>query len=382
MRINYIACFFVLILVFSCSSSKKLSGGDSRNIGALKFINAYEVPHGLRMEGTEIGGLSGIDYYAADDIYYMICDDPSARGAARFYTAKIPLSGKGIDTVIFTGVTTIKNPEGKPYADITKDLPQSADLESMRYNPVHGFFVRGSEGQRRIRPVQQLQNADIVIMDRNGNWMDSFALPPNMLMQPVEKGPRHNSVFEGLDFSENFQRLYVSVEEPLHEDGPKAGTGDSTSWVRIMEFDIPTRKQLAQFAYETDPVPHPANPPGAFKINGISDIMQVGEKKFIVIERAYSVGRVESDIRLFLADANEAENIAGNISLEQYPSSKPMKKKLLLDMNKELEVEVFNVEGITWGPRLPNGNRSLVLVTDNNFNPRERTQFFLFEVIP
>ncbi|HUM66491.1 MAG TPA: esterase-like activity of phytase family protein, partial [Chitinophagaceae bacterium] len=107
MRINYIACFFVLILVFSCSSSKKLSGGDSRNIGALKFINAYEVPHGLRMEGTEIGGLSGIDYYAADDIYYMICDDPSARGAARFYTAKIPLSGKGIDTVIFTGVTTI-----------------------------------------------------------------------------------------------------------------------------------------------------------------------------------------------------------------------------------------------------------------------------------
>ncbi|HUM66400.1 MAG TPA: esterase-like activity of phytase family protein, partial [Chitinophagaceae bacterium] len=171
----------------------------------------------------------------------------------------------------------------------------------MRYNPVHDFFVRGSEGQRRIRPVQQLQNADIVIMDRNGNWMDSFALPPNMLMQPVEKGPRHNSVFEGLDFSENFQRLYVSVEEPLHEDGPKAGTGDSTSWVRIMEFDIPTRKQLAQFAYETDPVPHPANPPGAFKINGISDIMQVGEKKFIVIERAYSVGRVESDIRLFLA---------------------------------------------------------------------------------
>ncbi|HUM66399.1 MAG TPA: esterase-like activity of phytase family protein, partial [Chitinophagaceae bacterium] len=83
-----------------------------------------------------------------------------------------------------------------------------------------------------------------------------------------------------------------------------------------------------------------------------------------------------------LADANEAENIAGNISLEQYPSSKPMKKKLLLDMNKELEVEVFNVEGITWGPRLSNGNRSLVLVTDNNFNPRERTQFFLFEVIP
>src|SRR5690606_29734921 len=195
-----------------------------------------------------------------------------------------------------------------PYADITKDLPRSADLESMRYNPVHNFFVRGSEGQRRIRPVQQLQNADIVIMDKNGNWIDSFPLPPNMLMQPEEKGPRHNSVFEGLDFSENFQRLYVSVEEPLYEDGPKAGLGDSTSWVRIMEFDIPSRKQVAQYAYETDPVPHPANPVGAFKVNGISDIMLVGDKKFIIIERAYSFGRLESDIRLFLADATDAEN--------------------------------------------------------------------------
>jgi hypothetical protein len=41
---------------------------------------------------------------------------------------------------------------------------------------------------------------------------------------------------------------------------------------------------------------------------------------------------------------------------------------------------VDNVEGATLGPRLPNGKRSLLFVTDDNFSEQERTQFFLFEV--
>jgi hypothetical protein len=58
-----------------------------------------------------------------------------------------------------------------------------------------------------------------------------------------------------------------------------------------------------------------------------------------------------------------------------------MKKELLIDVNSAAGPEVFNIEGICFGPLLSNGNRSLILVTDNNFNPRERTQFFLFEVL-
>jgi hypothetical protein len=37
---------------------------------------------------------------------------------------------------------------------------------------------------------------------------------------------------------------------------------------------------------------------------------------------------------------------------------------------------------MTWGPALPNGNRSLILVSDNNFSSRQITQLLAFEVIP
>jgi hypothetical protein len=43
---------------------------------------------------------------------------------------------------------------------------------------------------------------------------------------------------------------------------------------------------------------------------------------------------------------------------------------------------VDNIEGISWGPKLANGHRSLILVSDNNFNPDQRTQFLAFEVMP
>ena len=41
-----------------------------------------------------------------------------------------------------------------------------------------------------------------------------------------------------------------------------------------------------------------------------------------------------------------------------------------------------NLEGMTWGPPLPGGGRSLVLVSDDNFNPAQSTQFIAAEYIP
>jgi len=47
-----------------------------------------------------------------------------------------------------------------------------------------------------------------------------------------------------------------------------------------------------------------------------------------------------------------------------------------------LGIYIDNVEGITFGPILPNGHRTLVLVADNNFAAFEKTQIFVFEIIP
>ena len=37
--------------------------------------------------------------------------------------------------------------------------------------------------------------------------------------------------------------------------------------------------------------------------------------------------------------------------------------------------------GMAWGPRLPNGNATLVMVSDDNFNASQVTLFLAFEVV-
>jgi len=54
-----------------------------------------------------------------------------------------------------------------------------------------------------------------------------------------------------------------------------------------------------------------------------------------------------------------------------------VQKTLLLDLD-ELGLTLDNVEGMTFGPNLPDGSRSLVLVSDNNFDPAAFTQFLAF----
>jgi hypothetical protein len=374
-----IGIIFSIFLFTSCATSKKIS--RQNNIGSLHFINEYNFPNGRQLHGTTIGGLSGIDYDPKTNQYYLICDDPSAQGSARFYTAKINFTEKGIDSVEFTGVTILKNRYGVPYPDINKDRIHSADLEAMRYDPTRNEMIWSSEGQRRPQE-KEIQHAEIVIISPDGQFKDSFELPANLHFHETEKGPRHNNVLEGLSFNEDYSHVFISVEEPLYEDGPKAGTGDSTSWVRFLEFDRSTRKQVAQFAYEISAVPYPADPPGAFKVNGVSDILYIGHNQFIVIERAYSSGRLPSDIRVFLADATGAEDISGNPSLKDQPAVKPIRKKLMIDLNKSLNRYIDNIEGVTFGPLLPNGHRTLIFVSDNNFGDRQKNQFFLFELIP
>ena len=49
----------------------------------------------------------------------------------------------------------------------------------------------------------------------------------------------------------------------------------------------------------------------------------------------------------------------------------------MLDL-KTLGIPLDNVEGMAFGKKLPDGRRSLVLVSDNNFSPAAFTQFLLF----
>ncbi len=370
-----------LVMLGSCVTRKTQAPVDS-NIGQLKLLGHYNVAHNKPFMGTTIGGLSGIDYDAKNDQYFLICDDRSAINPARFYTVKLALGKSGIDSVQWLSVQSLLQANGKAYPSSKEDPAKTPDPEAIRYDASKNQLVWTSEGERIIRDKETiLTNPAIIRMGLNGQYIDTLPLPANLLMHATEKGPRQNGVLEGMTFDNGFKTLYVNVEEPLYEDGPRADLAPNKAWIRIYQYNLKSNKNTAQYAYLLDPVAYPATPATAFKVNGVPDIFAIGNNKLLVMERSFSTGRLPCTIKIFEVDLSKAEDISKNASLITSPPAKPLNKKLLLNMDN-LGMHVDNVEGMCFGPTLPNGHKTLVMVADNNFQLFETTQFFLFEIIP
>ncbi len=371
---NKISLSFSLVLtlfILSCNVSKNTTA-EKTEISALRYLNHFVIPYNFNFKNTTVGGLSGIDYDKAGNKYYMISDDRNAINNARFYSAKINLTAKGIDTLLFTNVFPLQEVA-------TKNVKENPDPESMRYWPAKKLWVWSSEGERIITDKDTvLNNPGIYIINENGKLQNSFSVPSNFKMHATDYGPRRNGVWEGISFADNYKNLWVSTEEPLYQDGPRAEVTPNNAYTRILKFDVNTEKVIAQYAYLLDPIAHASIPADAFKVNGISEILAVDNNKLLVMERSFSTGNLNCTIKIFEADFREATVLNEN-PLAENKNFKAATKKLLLNMD-ELGIYIDNVEGLCFGPTLPNGKRSLILIADNNFNSLEQQQVFVFEV--
>lgn len=385
----------------SCATLNKVKQTQA-NITVLKFLHEYVIPFDTKFANTTVGGLSGIDYDAVNDRYFFICDDRSDKNPARIYEGKIILSPGStgsphpdtkIDTAYFTNVVFMKQANGNTYPNNKQDPFHTPDPEALRYNPKKHQLIWTSEGERIVKPgITVLEDPSIDVVDMHGKFIDSFPLPENLKMHAEEKGPRQNGVLEGMTFADDYRTLYVNVEEPLYEDGPRADLMNKPYFIRILKFDARTKTCNAQYIYPLSPVAYPPTPADGFKINGVPDILNIGKDKLLVIERSFSTGRLACTIKVFEADLTDVTNVSDKPYSANVPYAAPgaaiphkspsriINKKLLLNMD-DLGIYIDNIEGVTFGPTLPNGHKTLIFVADNNFSPVEKAQLLLFEVI-
>jgi hypothetical protein len=188
-------------------------------------------------------------------------------------------------------------------------------------------------------------------------------VPTPFLVTPdPAKGVRQNLGFESAAVLG--RDLFVGAENALLQDGPPA-TLTNGSPARILRYDLKRERVERQWIYTTDPVAEPPVPATAFSVNGLVELLPLDDDRLIAMERSFSVGAPDTGntIKLF------------EVSLRGTTAH----KRLLLDLD-ELGIPLDNVEGMTFGPRLKHGRRSLVLVSDNNFAANQFTQFLLFAV--
>lgn len=371
----------LLIVLFTAMFLPVRCQQKGLHIGGLRFVNVYVVSHDLVYEGTPVGGLSGIDYDSKTETYYLLSDDRSSLKPARYYEASIEVSASGIDTVILRKKVDLLGPGGKLYATLKSDPEHTVDPEGIRYNPTNREMVWASEGERIVSEKDTVLVDPSLMATIDGRFQYQFPLPSILHMAATARGPRQNGTLEALTFADDYHSLWAALEEPLYQDGPRADLNESNSFVRFFKFDVLTKRNTEQYAYKLEAVAHPPILPTAFRVNGVTDILDAGKNQFIVMERSFSTGRLACTVKIFLVDISGATNVIERQALTESGKIIPVGKSLLLNLD-ELSIHVDNLEGVTWGPLLPNGNRSLVLVSDNNFQSFQKTQLFLLEVLP
>src|SRR5262249_44318236 len=132
-----------------------------------------------------------------------------------------------------------------------------------------------------------------------------------------------------------------------------------------------------EYAYKTEPISRLPDQKTATGDNGVSEILALDRDDLLVLERAYvsEIGtgaRSANTIRIFRVHLGTEGLVTGLWSIDQATKPTVLAKTLVLDLSmvasrlhprlKALE----NFEAMSFGPLLPDGRRTLLLISDNN----------------
>lgn len=380
MSIAAVVPLLVAALALSaCAAAPPPAPAGDEPLAGLRLIGEQRISHLQVFQGTVVGGLSGIDYDAASRSWIIESDDRSEYSPARFYTARLDYDDQQFRAVTLEAVHLLRQADGSSYpsaAEYPARGGEVADVEAIRFDPLDGGIWYASEGNGPLGMAPFIRQAAA-----DGGYRRQLPLPAMFTPVPQVSGPRSNLSFEGLSFAPDGQSLWLGMEAPMQQDGALA-TPEHGAVSRFSRFDRSGR-MLAQYAYPLDPVQGvPA--PGRFGDNGVAEILALDTHRLLALERSGvqdAGGRFEFHIRLYLVELAGASDIFTYATL-QGAVYRPAGKRLLLDLNAAGLDWVDNLEGMSWGPRLRNGHRSLVLVSDDNFSPQQVTQLLVFEVLP
>ena len=323
--------------------------------------------------GVPVGGISGIDYDPRTNSWILISDDKSDHAPARFWRAWIAVGRNGPREIALSPATIIHTAAGNAFPKVGTGA-EAIDAESIRFQPRHDLLTWSSEGDLRDAIGPSIRQ-----MDRQGRFVSALPLPGTFAFDPQQaRGPRPNLSIEGLSYTADGKMLWMAMEAPLFQDGPLSSSQEGAD-IRLTRIVPGSDAPPAQYVYRVEHIG--ATAAGRLADNGASEILAIDADHLLVLERSGvqgDDGEFAFHSRLYCADISDATDVTQSASLTGARYRRTT-KALLFSFDDKAGVAWDNVEGMTWGPKLANGHRTLIFVTDDNFSPHQSTQIIVLD---
>ena len=209
---------------------------------------------------------------------------------------------------------------------------------------------------------------------------------PNVELLGNAVGRQANRGMEGLAISPDGRTLFGIMQNALIQDnGLNPGTTDRLGLNnRILKIDVLTG-ETHEYVYVLDAIN---------RGQGVCEILAINDHEFLVVERdnrsfLQTPPQAPTRKTIYKINLTGATDVSGIASLPAgaLPAGvTPVNKQLfinLLDAELNLAATIpEKIEGLAWGPDLPDGRHVLYVISDNDLNPSLATQIYAFAIDP
>jgi len=349
-----------------------------KSVTSLTLVGQFSIPALTRFPpvvGLPFGGISGLTAASGGRPIYGVSDAPFG-GRIYGFTGTAPAGELSVATVSATAMTMAPDDTHPDFEGIAL-LPDST----------FAISTEGTDQAPRLPP-------SIDIYGRHGDFVRRLEVPAKFVPEKTgaaTHGARGNAGFESITLTPDASRLFTAAEVPLRQDG-EPPTIDAGGRTRILEYVARhhTFEPAREYAYDLEPLGKMPFEAG-FAMNGLVELLALDRTTLLALERGYAEDKSKPSqgrnrVRLFKVSLAGATDVSSLESLKGQTDILPAAKTLLVDLSEvnglstDLGPSLDNFEGMTFGPRLPDGRATVLVVSDDNFRESQRTWFLLFAI--
>lgn len=323
---------------------------SSASAEKLKPLTHASIAAKEKVGGRRFGGISGLTY--KDGKVWMLSDDRGGYGPNRVYHGTLTYE-KSVLKVESADFVVLKKTK------FLEDEKQVLDPEGFALLP-DGDMLVSTEADTNLKPRSWNR---LLRYSADGAYVADYEFP--LAVQPERLGQQktgtvNNSGPEGLSRCDDGS-LWTGIERPL------IGGKDGKVLIHRWAEDKGSFKVAETFEYTL----------GSTKaifveaLRGISEVLCINDHELYVMERAAAFGDMGMT---FDGEVYRARCEKGSC-----------KKEKVLDFQDDLQKfmdtkKTPNYEALSWGPVLPNGKKTVIMASDNNFSDKDATEFVLLTV--